>query len=91
MLRRGKLFDKASVRGSQFQTPLLEFSGACEGCGETPYVKLLTQLFGERMVIANATGCSSIWGGSAPANPYTVSRGYTGRLEWVKWGTLQSA
>jgi pyruvate-ferredoxin/flavodoxin oxidoreductase len=75
VLHRGKLFDKASVRGSQFQTPLLEFSGACEGCGETPYVKLLTQLFGERMVIANATGCSSIWGGSAPANPYTVSRG----------------
>lgn len=51
----------------------MEFSGACEGCGETPYVKLLTQLFGERMVVANATGCSSIWGGSAPSNPYTVS------------------
>lgn len=51
----------------------MEFSGACEGCGETPYVKLLTQMFGERMVVANATGCSSIWGGSAPANPYTVS------------------
>jgi pyruvate-ferredoxin/flavodoxin oxidoreductase len=50
----------------------MEFSGACEGCGETPYVKLLTQLFGRRMVVANATGCSSIWGGSAPANPYTV-------------------
>ncbi len=54
--RRGELFDKASVRGSQFQQPLMEFSGACEGCGETPYVKLLTQLFGTRMVIANATG-----------------------------------
>lgn len=60
------------VRGSQFQQPLMEFSGACEGCGETPYVKLLTQMFGERMVVANATGCSSIWGGSAPSNPYTV-------------------
>ncbi|KAI8468670.1 MAG: thiamine diphosphate-binding protein [Monoraphidium minutum] len=68
---RGNLFEKATVRGSQFQTPLMEFSGACEGCGETPYVKLLTQLFGRRMVVANATGCSSIWGGSAPANPYT--------------------
>ncbi|KIZ02108.1 putative pyruvate-flavodoxinoxidoreductase [Monoraphidium neglectum] len=67
----GGLFEKATVRGSQFQTPLMEFSGACEGCGETPYVKLLTQLFGRRMVVANATGCSSIWGGSAPANPYT--------------------
>ena len=54
--------DKSSVKGSQFQTPLLEFSGACEGCGETPYIKLITQLFGERMIIANATGCSSIWG-----------------------------
>ncbi|GAB4822569.1 hypothetical protein N2152v2_009615 [Parachlorella kessleri] len=68
---RGDLFDKATIRGSQFQAPLMEFSGACEGCGETPYVKLLTQLFGTRMVVANATGCSSIWGGSAPANPYT--------------------
>jgi len=71
---RGELFERASVRGSQFQQPLMEFSGACEGCGETPYVKLLTQLFGERMIIANATGCSSIWGGSAPANPYTVNQ-----------------
>ena len=50
-----------------------QFSGACEGCGETPYVKLLTQMFGERLIIANATGCSSIWGGSAPSNPYTVN------------------
>ena len=74
---RGALFEKATVRGSQFQTPLMEFSGACEGCGETPYVKLLTQLFGRRMVVANATGCSSIWGGSAPANPYTCDS--TGR------------
>lgn len=51
----------------------MEFSGACEGCGETPYVKLLTQMFGTRMVVANATGCSSIWGGSAPSNPYCVN------------------
>lgn len=70
---RGELFDKATVRGSQFQQPLLEFSGACEGCGETPYVKLLTQMFGTRMVVANATGCSSIWGGSAPSNPWTMN------------------
>jgi pyruvate-ferredoxin/flavodoxin oxidoreductase len=70
---RGDLFDRHTMRGSQFQQPLMEFSGACEGCGETPYVKLLTQLFGERMIVANATGCSSIWGGSAPANPYTVN------------------
>jgi len=63
----------ATIKGSQFQTPLLEFSGACAGCGETPYVKLVTQLFGDRMIIANATGCSSIWGGSAPTCPYTVN------------------
>jgi len=63
----------ATVRGSQFRKPLLEFSGACAGCGETPYVKLITQLFGDRMIIANATGCSSIWGGSAPSCPYTVN------------------
>ncbi|HEY8463821.1 MAG TPA: pyruvate:ferredoxin (flavodoxin) oxidoreductase [Bacillota bacterium] len=62
-----------TVKGSQFLQPLFEFSGACAGCGETPYVKLVTQLFGDRMVIANATGCSSIYGGSAPANPYTVN------------------
>lgn len=62
-----------TVTGSQFCQPLLEFSGACAGCGETPYVKLLTQLFGERMIIANATGCSSIWGGDFPSNPYTVT------------------
>ncbi|MGL5633602.1 MAG: pyruvate:ferredoxin (flavodoxin) oxidoreductase [Sarcina sp.] len=60
-----------TLKGSQFETPLLEFSGACAGCGETPYAKLVTQLFGERMMVANATGCSSIWGGSAPATPYT--------------------
>ena len=64
-------FSADTVKGSQFRQPLLEFSGACAGCGETPYAKLLTQLFGPRMYIANATGCSSIWGGSAPGIPYT--------------------
>lgn len=64
------LWNVNSVKGSQFVQPLLEFSGACAGCGETPYAKLLTQLFGDRLVIANATGCSSIWGGSAPGIPY---------------------
>lgn len=63
-----------TVKGSQFRQPLLEFSGACPGCGETPYAKLITQLFGDRMFIANATGCSSIWGCSAPSTPYTVNR-----------------
>ncbi|HHU05916.1 MAG TPA: pyruvate:ferredoxin (flavodoxin) oxidoreductase [Clostridiales bacterium] len=63
-----------SIKGSQFRKPLLEFSGACAGCGETPYAKLVTQLFGDRMYIANATGCSSIWGGSAPSTPYTVNK-----------------
>ena len=67
------VFKRASVKGSQFETPLFEFSYACAGCGETPYIKLLTQLFGERMLIANATGCSSIYGGSAPTCPYTVN------------------
>jgi pyruvate-ferredoxin/flavodoxin oxidoreductase len=62
-----------SVKGSQFRKPLFEFSGACAGCGETPYVKVITQLFGDRMLIANATGCSSIYGGSAPSCPYTVN------------------
>ena len=66
--------DKGSVKGSQFEQPLLEFSGACAGCGETPYAKLITQLFGDRMYIANATGCTSIWGGSAPSMPYTVNK-----------------
>ena len=65
--------DKNTVKGSQFEQPLLEFSGACAGCGETPYAKLITQLFGDRMYIANATGCSSIWGGSAPTTPYTTN------------------
>lgn len=63
--------NKSTVKGSQFEQPLLEFSGACAGCGETPYAKLVTQLFGDRMMIANATGCSSIWGASAPSMPYT--------------------
>lgn len=68
------LMDKFSIKGSQFCQPLLEFSGACAGCGETPYAKLVTQLFGDRMIIANATGCSSIWGGSAPSTPYTTNK-----------------
>ena len=68
---KGDLMDAKSIKGSQFVQPLLEFSGACAGCGETPYARLVTQLFGDRMVIANATGCSSIWGGSAPSTPYT--------------------
>ncbi|MCH5194596.1 MAG: 4Fe-4S binding protein, partial [Oscillospiraceae bacterium] len=67
-------FKENTVKGSQFKQPLLEFSGACAGCGETPYAKLVTQLFGDRMFIANATGCSSIWGGSAPSTPYTVNK-----------------
>lgn len=67
-------FKPTTVKGSQFKQPLLEFSGACPGCGETPYARLVTQLFGDRMVIANATGCSSIWGGSAPSTPYTTNR-----------------
>lgn len=66
-------FKESTVKGSQFKQPLLEFSGACAGCGETPYAKLATQLFGDRMFIANATGCSSIWGGSLPSTPYTVN------------------
>jgi pyruvate:ferredoxin (flavodoxin) oxidoreductase, homodimeric len=66
-------FKEATVKGSQFKTPLLEFSGACAGCGETPYAKLITQLFGDRMYIANATGCSSIWGNSSPSTPYAVN------------------
>ena len=66
-------FKENTVKGSQFKQPLLEFSGACAGCGETPYAKLITQLFGDRMYIANATGCSSIWGNSSPSTPYTVN------------------
>jgi pyruvate-ferredoxin/flavodoxin oxidoreductase len=67
-------FKESNVKGSQFKQPLLEFSGACAGCGETPYIKLLTQLFGDRMIIANATGCSSIWGGTFPTIPYTKNK-----------------
>ncbi|MDD4273931.1 MAG: pyruvate:ferredoxin (flavodoxin) oxidoreductase [Desulfobacter postgatei] len=67
------LMKRDTLKGSQFWKPLLEFSGACSGCGETPYVKLITQLFGERMTVANATGCSSIWGGSAPSMPYCTN------------------
>ena len=66
-------FKETTVKGSQFKQPLLEYSGACAGCGETPYAKLVTQLFGERMYIANATGCSSIWGNSSPSTPYTTN------------------
>jgi pyruvate-ferredoxin/flavodoxin oxidoreductase len=65
--------NKNTLKGSQFELPMFEFSGACAGCGETPYAKLITQLFGDRMLVANATGCSSIWGGSAPSTPYTVN------------------
>jgi sulfite reductase alpha subunit-like flavoprotein len=68
---RGDYVDKTSLKGSQFQVPMLEFSGACEGCGETPYAKLVTQLFGDRMVIANASGCSSVWSGTAGFSPFT--------------------
>lgn len=72
-----------SVKNSQFAQPLMEFSGACAGCGETPYVKLITQLFGERMIVANATGCSSIWGGSAPATPYCASKKNGKGVAWA--------
>ncbi|MEA3422192.1 MAG: pyruvate:ferredoxin (flavodoxin) oxidoreductase [Bacillota bacterium] len=71
---KDKIMDKFTVKGSQFAKPLFEFSGACAGCGETPYMKVITQLFGDRMIIANATGCSSIWGGSAPTTPYTTNK-----------------
>ena len=67
-------FKETTVKGSQFKQPLLEYSGACAGCGETPYAKLMTQLFGDRMFIANATGCSSIWGNSSPSTPYTKNK-----------------
>ena len=70
---KDKYVNKKTVRGSQFSQPLLEFSGACAGCGETPYIKAVTQLYGERMMVANATGCSSIWGASAPSMPYTTN------------------
>jgi len=70
---KSEYFNVKTVKGSQFRQPLFEFSGACGGCGETPYVKAITQLFGDRMLVANATGCSSIYGGSAPATPYCVN------------------
>jgi len=72
LAQKGHLVNKNTLKGSQFQQPLFEFSGACAGCGETPYVKLITQLYGDRMIIANATGCSSIYGGSHPSAPYTL-------------------
>ena len=75
---RADRFDKFSLKGSQFQTPLIEFSGACAGCGETPYIKLVTQLFGNRMIIANATGCSSIYGAPFGSSPYTTLRDKSG-------------
>merc|ERR550525_259410 len=71
---RSARFDKFSLKGWQFNQPLLEFSGACEGCGETPYAKLMTQMFGQRLIVANTTGCSSIWGGTAGWVPYTVHK-----------------
>jgi len=71
-------FNKYSVKGSQFEKPYIEFTGACAGCGETPYLKLVTQLYGDRMMIANATGCSSIWGGSAPSTPFAVDKNGNG-------------
>ncbi|HEY9765792.1 MAG TPA: thiamine pyrophosphate-dependent enzyme, partial [Chroococcales cyanobacterium] len=70
---KDNLMDLKTIKGSQFAQPLLEFSGACAGCGETPYIKLVTQLFGDRMLVANATGCTSIWGGSAPSVPYCTN------------------
>ncbi len=70
---KAEYVNKNTIKGSQFIRPLLEFNGACPGCGETPYIKLLTQLFGDRMLIANATGCSSIWGASAPSIPYSTT------------------
>ena len=79
---KSDLMPTTTVKGSQFKQPLLEFSGACAGCGETPYARLVTQLFGERTLIANATGCSSIWGGSAPSTPYTCN----GDGEGPSWG-----
>lgn len=77
------VMDKKMLKGSQFVRPLFEFNGACPGCGETPYVRLLTQLFGDRMLIANATGCSSIYSASAPSIPYTVNAYGKGPA----WGT----
>jgi len=81
---KDKMIDvKKTVKNSQFAQPLFEFSGACAGCGETPYVKLVTQLFGERMIVSNATGCSSIYGGSAPSTPYTTNRESGKGVAWA--------
>ena len=71
---KGDVFDPYTVKGSQFRRPLLEFSAACAGCGETPYAKLLTQLYGDRVYWANATGCSQAWGSAMPGIPYTVNQ-----------------
>jgi len=80
---KDNLMPRTTVKGSQFAQPLFEFSGACAGCGETPYIKLITQLFGERMMIANATGCSSIYGGSAPSTPYCTSNATGNGPAWA--------
>ncbi len=79
---KSTVFNENSVKGSQFKAPLFEFSGACAGCGETPYIKVLSQMFGERMVIANATGCSSIYGGSSPSCPYAKNENGNG-IAWA--------
>ena len=84
---KGHKADKFTVKGSQFQEPLMEFSGACSGCGETPYVKLLTQLYGDRLMIANASGCSSVWGGTSTTNPYsTLSESHDHAGRGPAWG-----
>ena len=80
---RSDLMPLDTVKGSQFSQPLFEFHGACPGCGETPYIKLITQLYGDRMMVANATGCSSIYSGSAPATPYTTNKNGEG----PSWGS----
>ncbi len=82
LTRKEDLINRNTLKGSQFITPLLEFNGACPGCGETPYIRLLTQLFGERMMIANATGCSSIWAASAPSIAYTK----IAKEKGLRWG-----
>ena len=78
-------FNRFTVKGSQLLQPLFEFSGACAGCGETPYIKLMTQLFGDRAIIANATGCSSIYGGNLPTTPYAKRR------RWARPGVVELA
>ena len=81
--KKDTMFKKDSVKGSQFEQPLLEFSGACAGCAETSYAKLITQMFGERMYVSNATGCSSIWGGTGATSPYTVNRDSGHGVTWA--------